>query len=124
MPIPEHNDPKCNEKAHLRSTLVFLMGSGCTAGLVIVSYMGMTKVSSVAEEVKDPERNLPLGMFRAFGSVVAIYVIGTTVMIGVAGVATLSFGGGDLTPVAPVAKFLVGRWGAVLMPQVRLDKHR
>ena len=34
-----------------------------TAGLVIVSYMGLTQVASVAEEVRNPERNLPLGMF-------------------------------------------------------------
>jgi len=48
-----------------------------TAGLIIVSYMGLTKVASVAEEVKNPERNLPLGMFLAFGTIVAFYVVGT-----------------------------------------------
>ena len=86
-----------------------------TAGLVIVSYMGLTKVASVAEEVKNPERNLPLGMFLAFGSVVAIYVVGTSVMVGAVGVETLARDGGDLTPVATVAESLVGRWGAVVM---------
>ena len=86
-----------------------------TAGLVIVSYMGLTKVASVAEEVKSPERNLPLGMFLAFASIVAIYVVGTTVMVGVVGVDTLARDGGDLTPVATVAEALVGPWGAVIM---------
>ena len=86
-----------------------------TAGLVIVSYMGLTKVSSVAEEVKDPERNLPLGMFLSFGTIVTIYVVGTSVMVGVVGVETLAMGGGDLTPVATVAESLVGPWGAVVM---------
>ncbi len=86
-----------------------------TAGLVIVSYMGLTKVASVAEEVKNPGRNLPLGMFLAFGSVVLIYVIGTSVMVGVAGVDVLARGGGDLTPVATVAEILVGPWGAAVM---------
>jgi len=86
-----------------------------TAGLVIVSYMGLTKVASVAEEVKNPERNLPLGMFLAFGSVVAIYVVGTSVMVGVVGVDTLARDGGDLTPVATVAASLMGPWGAVIM---------
>ena len=86
-----------------------------TAGLVIVSYMGLTKVASVAEEVKNPERNLPLGMFLAFGSVIAIYVVGTSVMVGVVGVDVLARDGGDLTPVATVAESLVGRWGAVVM---------
>lgn len=86
-----------------------------TAGLVIVSYMGLTKVASVAEEVKNPERNLPLGMFLAFASVIVIYVIGTAVMVGVVGVDVLARNGGDLTPVATVAEELVGPWGAVIM---------
>lgn len=86
-----------------------------TAGLVVVSYMGLTQVASVAEEVKNPERNLPLGMFLAFGSTIAIYVVGTSVMLGVVGVDTLTRGGGDLTPVATVAEAMVGPWGAVIM---------
>ena len=86
-----------------------------TAGLVIVSYMGLTKVASVAEEVKNPERNLPLGMFLAFGSIVAIYVVGTSVMVGVVGVDTLARNGGDYTPVATVAESLVGEWGKLIM---------
>ncbi|GMR12539.1 MAG: amino acid permease [Gemmatimonadota bacterium] len=86
-----------------------------TAGLVIVSYMGLTKVASVAEEVKNPDRNLPLGMFLAFGSIVTIYVVGTSIMVGIVGVETLARDGGDLTPVATVAEAMVGPWGAVIM---------
>ena len=86
-----------------------------TAGLVIVSYMGLTNVASVAEEVRDPGLNLPLGMFLAFGTIVVIYVLGTSIMVGVVGVETLAKDGGDLTPVATVAEVLVGRWGAIAM---------
>ncbi len=86
-----------------------------TAGLVVVSYMGLTKVASVAEEVKNPERNLPLGMFLALGTALLVYLVGTSVMIGVISVETLARDGGDLTPVATVAEVLVGRWGAILM---------
>jgi len=86
-----------------------------TAGLVIVSYMGLTKVTSVAEEVKNPERNMPLGLFLALATIVLFYVVGTAVMVGVAGVDTLARNGGDLTPVATVAEILVGRWGVVVM---------
>lgn len=86
-----------------------------TAGLVIISYMGLTKVTSVAEEVKNPERNMPLGLFLALATIVTFYVVGTSVMVGVAGVSTLAMDGGDLTPVATVAEILVGRWGAVVM---------
>jgi amino acid transporter/mannitol/fructose-specific phosphotransferase system IIA component (Ntr-type) len=96
----------------------FDAGSGgiiSTAGLVIVSYMGLTKVVGVAEEVKNPERNLPLGMFLAFGTVVLIFVLGTSLMIGVVGVDTLARDGGDLAPVATVAERLAGPWGAIIM---------
>lgn len=87
-----------------------------TAGLVIVSYMGLTKVASVAEEVKNPERNIPLGTFLAFGTATLFYVLGTVVMIGVTGADVLGAGYGDLTPVATVAGDLVeGRAGVIVM---------
>lgn len=83
-----------------------------TSGLVVVSYMGLTKIASVAEEVKNPVRNLPLGMFLAFGTALVIYLMGTSIMVGVVSAETLA---GDLTPVATVAEALVGHWGAILM---------
>jgi amino acid transporter/mannitol/fructose-specific phosphotransferase system IIA component (Ntr-type) len=89
-----------------------------TAGLVIISYMGLTKVASVAEEVKNPERNLPLGTFLAFATVVLVYVVGTAVMIGVTGADVLAAadnGHGDLTPIATVARDLAGPTGALVM---------
>jgi APA family basic amino acid/polyamine antiporter len=86
-----------------------------TAGLVIVSYMGVTKVASVAEEVRNPERNIPLGMFLAFGTAVFVYTVGTAVMVGVVSAEVLARNGGDLTPVATVANALVGPWGTVVM---------
>jgi len=45
------------------------------AGLVFVSYSGVTKICSVAEEVRNPDRNLPLGMFAAQLSVMALYML-------------------------------------------------
>ena len=86
-----------------------------TAGLVVVSYMGLTQVASVAEEIKNPERNIPLGMFLAFGTAVLVYTVGTAVMVGVVSADVLAQGGGDLTPVATVAFALVGPWGSKLM---------
>ena len=86
-----------------------------TAGLVVVSYMGLTQVASVAEEIRDPERNIPLGMFLAFGTALLVYTVGTGVMVGVVGADVLAQGGGDLTPVATVANALVGSWGRNLM---------
>lgn len=53
------------------------------AAMVFVSFGGVTKVASVAEEVKRPGRNLPLGMFAATGVVAVAYVAVVYVTIGV-----------------------------------------
>ncbi|MCH7573229.1 MAG: amino acid permease, partial [Planctomycetes bacterium] len=53
-----------------------------TAGLVFISYVGVTNVASISEEVKNPERNLPLGVFTALIFAVFIYVVGVAVMVG------------------------------------------
>jgi APA family basic amino acid/polyamine antiporter len=66
-------------------------------GLVFVSFIGLTKVASLAEEVKDPDRNIPLGMTLGLLTVTAIYAGGVFVMVGVLGPDRLSH---SLTPVA------------------------
>jgi amino acid transporter/mannitol/fructose-specific phosphotransferase system IIA component (Ntr-type) len=87
-----------------------------TVGLVFVSYIGLTKVASLAEEVKNPERNIPLGMGLALVTVTALYVAGVFVMVAVLGVDGL---GESLTPVAHTAErlsgWLPGRIGMWLM---------
>jgi len=44
--------------------------------------MGLTKVCSVAEEVCKPKRNIPLGIFLAWGVVSALYVLVVYVTVG------------------------------------------
>ena len=70
-------------------------------GLVFVSYVGLTKVASLAEEVENPDRNIPLGMTLALITATAVYVIGTYIMVAVLGVEQLS---ASITPVADTAK--------------------
>ncbi len=72
-----------------------------TVGFVFVSYAGLTKVASVAEEVTDPERNIPLGMILSLASTSLIYVAGVFVMVAV--LEPESFHA-DLTPVATAAE--------------------
>ena len=54
-----------------------------TAGLVFVSFGGLTKVASIAEEVKNPGRNLPLGMILAWFVVTIFYLGVVTITVGV-----------------------------------------
>jgi len=89
-----------------------------TAGLVFISYVGVTKVISVAGEIDNPERNLPLGLFLAVGVAITLYVLGLWVMIGVVGVDGLSIVDGkpNLTPVSTVASAITGsRVGLIIM---------
>jgi APA family basic amino acid/polyamine antiporter len=53
-----------------------------TAGLVFISFGGLTKAASVAEEVKQPGRNLPLGMLLAWSVVTVFYVAVIAVTVG------------------------------------------
>lgn len=55
-------------------------GFFATIGLVFVSYAGLTKVASVAEEVQNPDRNIPLGMMLALFTATAIYVLGVALI--------------------------------------------
>ena len=83
-----------------------------TAGLVYISYMGLTNIASVSEEVKNPERNLTLGMMLALGTAVLIYGLGTTVMVGILPPAEFH---NNLTPVTAVAQKFGGNIGAIVM---------
>lgn len=77
-----------------------LRGLASTVGLVFVSYAGLTKVASVSEEVKRPDRNLPLGMFLSLITATVVYVVGVFIMIAVLNPDELR---SDLTPVATAA---------------------
>ncbi len=97
------------------------MGKGfgsvfATAGLVFISFGGLTKVASVAEEVRNPGRNLPRAMFLSFVVVSALYVAVVFVVVGVlpAGeIATDKWV--NLMPVSTAAKSLMGTWGMLLL---------
>lgn len=76
-------------------------GFAAATGLVFVSYVGLTKVASLAEEVQDPDRNLPRGMLLSLVVATTIYVLGVAIMVGVLGTGELSH---DYTPVATAAQ--------------------
>jgi len=83
-----------------------------TAGLVYISYVGVTKVASLSEEVKNPERNLPLGILLAMGTAILVYALGTSVMVGVLPIEKLA---GNLTPVASAAEVFLGKGGVYIL---------
>ncbi len=53
------------------------------AGMIFISYGGLTKIASIAEEVKNPKKVLVRSMFSAFFVVQALYLLVIFIMIGV-----------------------------------------
>jgi amino acid transporter/mannitol/fructose-specific phosphotransferase system IIA component (Ntr-type) len=83
-----------------------------TAGLVFVSYAGLTKVASVAEEVADPEKTIPRGMILSLATATVIYVVGVVIVVGVVPAEDLA---SDRTPLATAAGIFAGRAGVWAM---------
>ncbi|MCF7912378.1 MAG: amino acid permease [Candidatus Cloacimonetes bacterium] len=87
-----------------------------TAGLIFISYSGLTKIASIAEEIKNPNRNLPLGMILTFVIVTIIYVLVVFITVGVAGDSIIKTDGtASLTPISDAARFFSGSLGMIIM---------
>lgn len=81
-----------------------------TAGFVFVSFGGLLKVASIAEEVKDPGRVVPLGMILSLLVVVLLSLLVVLVTVAVLG-DKLS---GSETPVSDAAAVFFGKWGKTI----------
>jgi APA family basic amino acid/polyamine antiporter len=82
------------------------------AGLVFISFGGITKITSVAEEVENPSRNIPRGMLTAFFVVLVLY--GLTVFI-TTGVLDGNEFAHSLTPLSTAAAKFLGTFGIIIM---------
>ena len=71
-----------------------------TTGMVFISYGGITKIASIAEEVKNPQKNLIRGALSAFLVVQIIYLVVIFVILGILSDKTLS---NSLKPVSDAA---------------------
>lgn len=75
-----------------------------TVGMVFVSYAGLTKVVSVAEEVENPDRDIPRGMFLSIITAIVVYVGGVYLMTAVLEPGAFRE---DLTPVATAGEIFL-----------------
>ncbi len=83
-----------------------------TAGFVFVSFMGLTKVCSVAGEICKPKRNIPLGIFLAWGVVSALYILVISVTVGLLDHTTLT---SSLMPISKGAEVFMGEFGLIIL---------
>ena len=89
-----------------------------TAGLVFVSYGGLTQVTNVGEEIKNPGRNLPLGMILAWFIVTLFYIAVVAITVGVFDKLELVNADGQVQtnlPISDAAKKFMGMPGFILL---------
>ncbi len=79
-----------------------------TAGMIFISYLGLAEAAAVAEEVKNPSKNLPRA-FIASAVVVTLFYAG--IMAVVAGFSGPEGGASTVTPLADIAGFIAGDSG-------------
>lgn len=83
-----------------------------TTGFVFVSYTGLLKIASIAEEIKNPSRNIPLGMVVSLLVVSVFYALMVFVTTGVVEPDKLSH---SLTPISDGAEVFMGGWGKIAL---------
>jgi APA family basic amino acid/polyamine antiporter len=81
-------------------------------GLVFVSYGGLTKVASAAEEIENPSRTIPLGMMLSLLVGTTLYTLAVLVVIAAVPADVLH---ADLAPIHTAAEAVMGSTGAVFV---------
>ena len=81
-------------------------------GFVFVSYGGLTKVASAAEEIHDPSRNIPLGMALSLLVSTTLYTLGVLVAVAVVPVDELHE---DLAPIYSAADVVMPSLGVAVV---------
>jgi len=79
-----------------------------TTGIVFVSFLGFEIIATVAGEIKDPSRTIPLSMILSVVSVTLLYVL---VMLVSTGVVPIDVLGDSPIPVSDVAEVSMGTIG-------------
>ena len=89
------------------------------AAFVFVSYAGVTKIASIAEEVKNPGKNLPRAMIGSMSIMALIYIAVVGAVVALNDPKTLKEGGpggtASLTPMADGAAALFGGFGVLVI---------
>jgi APA family basic amino acid/polyamine antiporter len=88
------------------------------AAFVFVSFAGVTKIASIAEEVENPSKNLPRAMIGSMSIMTVVYVFVVTAIVIMTDPKTLKSSGpngASLTPMADGAEVLFGGFGVTIV---------
>ncbi len=85
------------------------------AAVVFVSYAGVTKVASIAGEVRRPSRNIPLGMLVSVGFMMLLYPAIVAVIVGTSPAEELAH---SATPMTLAAENFLGTTGVTVIAAI------
>ncbi|WGI17010.1 amino acid permease [Methanonatronarchaeum sp. AMET-Sl] len=83
-----------------------------TVGTVYVSFIGFEVIADIAEEIKNPQRNIPLAMVAAVVTPTVFYVFVMAISVGILPLEELAI---SKIPVADVAETYLGTFGTIAM---------
>ncbi len=83
-----------------------------TAGMIFISFGGLTKIAAMAEEVKDPGKPIPKGMFSAYSIVTILYISTVFVTVGILPPEAMV---SSVLPISDSARVTTGSVGYVLL---------
>jgi arginine:agmatine antiporter len=89
-----------------------LAASATLAPLTMFAYLGLESATVPAGDVIDPERTIPRSTVLGVSTAALLYVLGTTVVLGVVPREQLT---GSVAPFADAARLMFGDWGAGLV---------
>lgn len=82
------------------------------AGTIFISFGGLTKVASIAEEIENPTKTIPAAMFSAFITVTLLYVLVVFITIGILDGKILAQ---TLFPISLGAEAIAGQFGYIAL---------
>jgi APA family basic amino acid/polyamine antiporter len=86
-------------------------GVGAAAAIVFFAYIGFDAVSTTAEEARNPQRDVPLGIIASLGICTLLYIAVAAVLTGL-----LPYGQIDVhAPVAEALRVVGFNWGAAVV---------
>jgi len=93
-----------------QASLVLAVGTALVA--VLFAYGGWQHANNIAEEIREPERRLPLALVVGVGIVVTVYVAANAAYLAALGPEGLA---ASTAPAADALRAAAGRWGGVAM---------
>jgi len=84
------------------------------AAVVFFAYIGFDGVTTLAEECKDPQRDLPKGILGSLTVSTLLYVVTAGIMVGAASYTVLG-GDGEAAPLAKVLHLVGANWAVPLV---------